>query len=101
MIQKNEFIKLIEDFQEYTKIFDELYKLKIEMINSDLHEYPCKLFDYIIDKSFNEVGQDWISYYLYEIPFLGGNPEIKDENEKEIPLENLDDLWNLVKDERI
>lgn len=101
MIQKNEFIKLIEDFQKYTEIFDELYKLKIEMINSDLHEYPCKLFDYIIDKSFNEVGQDWISYYLYEIPFLGGNPEIEDENGKEIPLENLDDLWNLVKDERI
>lgn len=101
MIQKNEFIKLIEDFQKYTEIFSKLYELKIDIINSDLHEYPCKLFDYIINISFNNNGQDWISYYLYEIPFLGGNPKIKDENGKEISLENLDDLWNLIKDERI
>ena len=101
MIQKNEFIKLIEDFQKYTEIFSKLYELKIDIINSDLHEYPCKLFEYIINKSFNKSGQDWISYYLYEIPFLGKNPEIKDENGNKISLENLDDLWNLVKDERI
>lgn len=101
MIHKKEFIKLIEDFQKYTEIFSKLYELKIDIINSDLHEYPCKLFDYIINKSFNESGQDWISYYLYEIPFLGGNPEIEDENGKEISLKNLDDLWNLIRDERI
>lgn len=101
MIQKNEFMKLIEDFQKYTEIFSKLYELKIDIINSDLHEYPCKLFEYIINKSFNENGQDWISYYLYEIPFLGRNPKIKDENGKEIPLENLDNLWNLIKDKRI
>lgn len=97
MIQKNEFIKLVKDFQKYTEIFSKLYELKIDIINSDLHEYPCKLFAYIINKSFNESGQDWISYYL----FLSKNPEIKDENGKEIPLKNLDDLWNLIKDERI
>lgn len=102
IIQKNEFIKLIKEYQEFLKLFDILYnKLKIDIISSDFHEYPCKLFDLIIYKSFNEVGQDLISYYLYEIPLLDeGNHVIEDENGK-FPLNNVDDLWNLVKDERI
>jgi hypothetical protein len=51
----------------------------------------------LINSHFDEEGQDWINWWLYE---KDGNPELKawDENDNEIPTETIDDLWNLVKD---
>ena len=102
IISKGDFIKLIEEFQEFTKLFDKFHDLKVDLIDSDLHEYPCKLFDKLVNLHFNEVGRDWIDYYLYEVPLLKSNKAyVEDEKGKEIPLKSADDLWELVKDERI
>lgn len=100
LISKKEFKKLIEDYQDFQKYLDKLYDLKIEIINSQLHEYPCLLFDNIIKMFFDEEGEDWISYYLYELPSLGEGEHVFDEDNKPISLNNVDDLWKLVKEYR-
>ena len=100
MLSKEEFIKLITNYNNFRNKIDTAYKLGINLIDGDFHEFPCKLFDKLISIYFNEIGEDWISYYLYEIPLLNCDPVVEDEYGKEIPLRNLDDLWELVKDER-
>ena len=59
-----------------------------------------KIIDFLILTNFNEEGQDWINWWLYE---KGRHPELKacDAEDNEIPTETIDDLWNLVKDYRI
>ena len=55
--------------------------------------------DLIFTSTFTTEGWDWMFWWLFE---KGSTPELKayDENEKEIPLETIDDLWNFVKDYR-
>ena len=101
MLSKGEFIKLINNYKEFQNYVDKVVELKIDLINSLFHEYPCKLFDWVIRNHFDEDGEDWISYYLYDLPNLEPNKEhVFDKDGNPIPLENLDDLWNLVKDNR-
>lgn len=101
MLSKGEFIKLINDYKEFQDYIDKVIELKIDLINSLFHEYPCKLFDWVIRNYFDEDGTDWINYYLYELPTLEPNEEhVFDKDDNPIPLKNLDDLWNLVKDNR-
>lgn len=76
-----------------------------ELVGSGIFETPMvqsgwKIIDFLILTNFNEEGQDWINWWLYD---KGGDPELKawDEEDKEIPTETIDDLWNLVKDYRI
>lgn len=100
MISKAKFVKLIKEYQEFLKYLSKLDELKIDIIESQLHEYPCQLFDWIMRNSFDEDGEDWIGYYLYELPSIN-DPKIVDKDGNKIPLENLDDLWELVKDYRV
>lgn len=95
IISKKDFIFIVTNYETFTNLIDKLHKLGIDLINGDLHELPCIQFDKIIELFFDEEGGDWISYYLYE------NPDKRyfvDEEEKK--LEDLDDLWELVKDHR-
>lgn len=98
IISKKDFVNLIESFQKFQDYIDQFYKLKIDIIESELHEYPCKLFENITRLLFDEDGVDWIDYYLYELPHLGEGEHIFDKDNNPIPLKNIDDLWNLVKD---
>lgn len=101
MITKEEFISLINDFREYDELVDSTSgKLNI----SNLHEcnlitYAFGLFEKVLKLSFNEHGIEDIYWWLYE---KAGSSSMKmwDENNNEIPTETLDDLWNIVKDNR-
>lgn len=95
IISKKDFVSIVTDYQKFTDLIDKLYKLGVNLIEGDLHELPCKQFDKLVTLFFDEEGEDWISYYLYE------NPDKRyfvDEEEKK--LETLDDLWELIKDHR-
>ena len=99
MITKEEFIDLILKQQEWSNRVDEVSEaLNVPtLFESDWVEYTSILFTKTLNLLFNEDGVDDISWWMYE---KSGNPEFKmwDENEKEIPTDTVEDLWNLVKD---
>ena len=101
MITKEEFTKLILEYQRWAKRIDEIS----EVLNSytffecDWVSYTFQLFDETLSFLFNEDGIDDINWWLFE---KSGNPELKmwDADENEIPTETIDDLWEIVKDNR-
>ncbi len=101
MITKEEFIDLILKQQEWSNRVDEVSEaLNVPtLFESDWVEYAAILFDKTIDLLFNEDGVDDIDWWIYE---KAGNPELKmwDVDDNEIPTETIDDLWNIVKDNR-
>lgn len=96
MITKEEFVKLIEDYQEWNKRIDEVCEiLNSEIWETDWVSYASKLFDYMLYLLFTENSIDLINDYLFN-----SNPlEIIIDNKKYI-IDNIDALWDLVKDSR-
>jgi hypothetical protein len=95
---KELFTKMILEIQNFGNIVDRMCDvLGTNFFESPLAEVGWNLINMLINNNFDEEGQDWINWWLYE---KDGNPELKawDENDNEIPTETIDDLWNLVKD---
>ena len=103
MITKKQFIQSIEAIRkqmdydhECTKSFQKI--LKNDFVsgydNNIIIEHLIKLLAELTkDKS------DWIGYYVYELDF--GKEYIEGcvtQDEKNIPLKNPKDLWNLITD---
>ena len=100
MITKEEFTKLISDHQKYNKRLDEVCDaFDAEIWSADWIEYANVLFDTTIGLLFTDEGQDTISWWLYE---KDGRSDMKmwDAEGKEIPTETIEDLWEVVKDNR-
>lgn len=101
MITKELFTKMIIEIQNFSNRIDLLCDvLCTDFFESPLVESGWNFINLLIDSHFDEEGQDWINWWLYE---KDGRPELKafDENDNEIPTETIDDLWNLVKNCRI
>ena len=95
---KELFTKMILEIQNFGNIVDRMCDvLGTNFFESPLAEVGWNLVNMLINSHFDEEGQDWINWWLYE---KDGNPELKafDEADNEIPTETIDDLWNLVKD---
>lgn len=100
MINKEQFeliIKSIINFNDQVDIWEKT--LGGHLYETALIQSSLILSNYLITTHFNEEGQDWIIWWLYE---KQGNPNIKAwyEDGVEIPTETIDDLWELVKDSR-
>lgn len=94
----NTIISEVINFNEKVDNWEELVGPGI--FETSMVQSSWKIIDFLILTNFNEEGQDWINWWLYE---KSENPELKalDAEDKEIPTETIDDLWNLVKDYRI
>ena len=101
MITKEEFIDLISKQQEWYNRIDEVSKvLNVPtLLECDWVEYTIILFNKTLDLLFNSYGIEDIDWWMYQKSI---NPELKmwDQNGKEIPTETIEDLWNLIKDNR-
>lgn len=101
MVTKEEFLRLISDFQKWDKRIDEVEKvLNFCPLNIDWVEYSGRLFDTTLSILFEEDAVDDINWWLFERPRFPPGPKMWDENGNEIPTETLEDLWNIVKDYR-
>jgi len=96
MISKEEFFTILDEHKAQSERIDKLEEAGLCIWNSAVVEYGSYMFDRVIQAYFTKDGIDWIYWWIYE---KNGNPEMKawDENEKEIPTETKEDLWNLVK----
>lgn len=100
MITKEDFVKLIEDYKKWDKQMDKVCDvLGANMYELDWISYTSILFDTTIDLLFTEEARDDISWWLWE---KAGRSDMKmwDKDGVEIPTETIDDLWELVKNNR-
>lgn len=97
VLTKEDFIKLIEDYQENRKEIDKITNILPCFYELIPVEYGNLMFEKVIETYFKEEGVDSIFWWLFE---KDGNPEYKmwDENDQEIPTETIEDLWNIVKE---
>lgn len=97
MITKEQFIKLITNHRKHNDILDEIEDvLGFTIYDCDWVEYGNILFDEMLGLLFQEEGVDDINWWLYE---KCGHPDLKmwDKDGNEIPIETVNDLWELVK----
>lgn len=101
MITKEEFIDLISKQQEWSNRIDEVSEVlnTPTLFECDWVEYAATLFDKTLDLLFDTEGTDNINWWMYEKSEDPG-PKMWDRNGKEIPTDTIEDLWNLVKDNR-
>lgn len=99
MITKNEFIALINDYQNWSNQVDKASQaLGVStLFESNLVDYTSRLFDKTINILFNENGTEDIYWWLYEKSACH-NLKMWDEEGNEIPSETIDDLWEIIKD---
>lgn len=94
-LTKSEFIKLLGERDDQENRIDTLSSIGVDIFDSPLIEYGNMMFERLIEAHFTSEGADWIYWWIYE---KDGDPDMKawDENHNEIPLETMEDLWNLV-----
>lgn len=96
MIGKEKFTELIQAYYKQDERVDKLGELFPNCYDSPIIEYGWEMFDELKNTYFDEDGVDWIDYFLYE------NPEkCYYQDDVKIPLETIDDLWEVIKDNRI
>lgn len=101
MISKEEFIKLISEQKKWDNRLDEIGKiLDCSPLDMDWVEYGALLFERVINILFDMEGVDNINWWLYEKPILSLSTRIWDADGNEIPMETIEDLWNIVKNYR-
>lgn len=98
MIEKEQFIKLIQNYKDHISFIEKVDDLlNLNIFESKISDYSFRLFDLVIEISFNEKGSDIIFWWLYEKSI---NPELKIFDDSELPSETIEDIWNIVKEYR-
>ena len=96
---KEGFIKLIENAQNYNKELDKWHDFGIDLFELSISELGWNFFDTILQELFTDEGIEWINWWVYDrISITTGEPlKVYDKENKVIPTETIEDLWNLVK----
>lgn len=98
---KEEFIGLIQSAQNFEKEVQVWEDFGINLYEKrPLADMAWRLFDSSINILFTTDGVDWINWWMFErFSILDGKPhKAFDRDDKEIPTETIDDLWNIIKD---
>lgn len=96
MITKEIFVKLINTIDLFEKEVDKWNNLGLNIFETELCNSVWELIGITLKSHFTEQGYDWIYYYIYE-----DYHKVFDDNENEIPLNTVDDLWEFVKEYRL
>lgn len=102
MINKEQFIELVENHKKWNHRIDEVSTILNSYIwESDWVSYGGELFDKILNILFNYHAVDAINWWLYEKFDASPHLTMHDGEGNEIPTETVEDLWEVVKDDRI
>lgn len=98
-MNKEEFIKLIKDYQKQEKVIDKLADIGFDTLRFPLVQSYYELYSKLLYAYFTDIEVDWIYWWLLE---RDGNPDMKawDENTNEIPFDTVEDLWNFINDKK-
>lgn len=99
MISKEEFISLINWHDEQNVRLDELNKVIPDCFSAEIFDSPFKLLNLIFKICFDEEGNEWISWWLYDSfdYAIDKYDRTYEEDGKKINVETVDDLWKLIK----
>lgn len=104
MISKEEFINLINDFQNFDKKVSEVSDvLQVNFFESEICTYGFDMFTSYLKLLFNQDAVDDINWWLYDRDPDNPEPQMWqkiDDKKVAISTHTLDDLWNIVKDNR-
>lgn len=100
MITKEQFIRHINFIQSEEEEIEKWQNIGLDIWESNLVQNLYEHRDLVTELAFDEEGQDWINWWLYEAT-KQVDSEATDENGNDIPTRTIDDLWNLVKNHRI
>ena len=99
MIEKEQFLRLINFKLEAITFIDEISEYISNKVIEKLMDNSGIEFNTILELTFNANGIDTINWWLYEKSI---SPDLSIYyNGKELPSDTIEDLWELVKDNRI
>lgn len=103
MISKNLFIKMMQSAEKFSAEIDRWSEFGIDVFEIPIGEIPWDMFNAWCESHFDEEGQDWINWYIFERKSIATGQILAcyDENGKEFYVRTLDELWNLVVDHRL
>lgn len=81
---KEEFVHMINLAEKFSEEVDRWYDFGINVLESPIGNIPWEIFNAWVGEHFNDSGQDWIDWYLFE------------RNGKELYIKTLEDLWEIV-----
>jgi|GEM_PF-6702615 len=99
MITKEQFTELINTVLSFNKELDRWDDFGIDLFNLPLGDISSRMSELTYTNLFDDEGIDWINWWLYEKPALfkgEADNQAYDENNKVIPTDTIDDLWNIV-----
>ena len=92
-----QFKKVIDSVITYERYLERLSELGIDTLGSYYIEHSGIILDILIDTNFTTEGKDWIYWWLYEQHSSNFTLSAYNEDDTEIPMNTIEDLWNYVK----
>ena len=99
MISKDLFIKTMQNAEKFESEVERWSEFGIDVFELPIGTIPWEMFNCWLDSHFDDYGKDWITWYLWERKSIitGEILPCYDENSNEFYVNNLHDLWDLVK----
>lgn len=103
MITKENFIEIISSCKDQRDNLNELEALGFEIWKTSVVDFGFIMFDNVINTNFNDEGAEWINWWFLERDneWFSEIGKAWDKNGKEVPIETIEDLWNIVEKYRI
>ena len=92
----NTFERCIERIKQYFEFSDSLYALGIDTAEMPLDRVYVDLVD-LLETVMGDTRNHWISFFIYNMDFGNRADAVTVmDNRKEIPLSNIEELWDLL-----
>lgn len=103
MLTKKDFIDFINIASNYDAELTRWSDFGIDLFELPIAELGWYLFTIFVETHFNEDGQDWINWYMYDRVSVVSKEVLPcyDENGQIFYVNTPEDLWELVKDKLI
>lgn len=104
MLTKERFKEVLELVESHSKEEDRWSKFGINLVEMPINNHFWELFNIYINDNFDINGCDWIYWYLWErISIVTGKilPYYEENSDEPKYVNNLDDLWELIKNYRV
>lgn len=103
MLTKERFKEVLGLVENHSKEEDRWSEFGINPVEMPINDHFWELFTIYIDDNFDINGYDWIYWYLWErISIMTGEvlPYYEENSDEPKYVNNLDDLWELIKNYR-